>query len=155
MKNRIIVPTDLTSTAGQAIRQATAIAVKSNISLTLLHVLNDNSPSKEETGKILSGEAEVIYTQSGVHCEIMIKEGNIFETIPYVACEHDYDLMVIGTHGIKGIKQMLFGANILKLVAKIPMPVLVVQEESPLITSFHKLILPVKARFGFVLVMVF
>jgi nucleotide-binding universal stress UspA family protein len=146
MKNKIIVATDLTKAAGQAIKQATAIAVKSGNSLTLLHVLNDKSLSAEETEKILSVEAETIFNQSGVHCEVMINEGNIFEVIPYVACEHDYDLMVIGTHGIKGIKQMLFGANILKLAAKICMPVLVVQEESPLIETVKKLVLPVSSH---------
>lgn len=149
MKNKIIIPTDLTKVAGQAIKQATAIAVKSKSSLTLLHVLNDKSPSAEETKKILSAEAENIYLQNGVHCEIMIHEGNIFDVIPYVACEHDYDLMVIGTHGINGLKQMFFGANILKLLAKIPMPVLVVQEETPLVESFKKIILPVSSHLSF------
>ena len=149
MKSKIIVPTDLTEAAGRAIKQAAAIAQKAKTDLTLLHVLNDKSPSSEETGKILSSETETIRSQTGVNCEILIKPGNIFEVIPYVTCEHDYDLMVIGTHGIQGIKQMMFGANILKLVSKIPIPVLVVQENSPLIENFRKIILPVSSHEAF------
>ena len=149
MKNKIIVPTDLTNAAGQAIKQATAIARKARTNLTLLHVLNDKSPSAEETRKLLAIEAENIQAQSGIHCDFLVKEGNIFEVIPYVASEHDYDLMVIGTHGIRGIRQMLFGANILKLVSKIPMPVLVVQENSPLIENFSKILLPVSSHKSF------
>jgi nucleotide-binding universal stress UspA family protein len=149
MKNKIIVPTDLTKAADQAIKQATAIAVKSKSSLTLLHVLNDKSPSAEESQKILSAIADNVFSESGVCCEVMIQEGNIFDIIPYTTCEHDYDLMVIGTHGIKGIKQMLFGSNILKLITKISIPVLVVQEESPLIENVKKIILPVSSHKSF------
>ena len=149
MKKKIIVPTDLTKAADRAIKQATVIAVASKSSLTLLHVLNDKSPSAEECKKILSSKAELIHTQSGVHCDLLIREGNIFEIIPFTTCEHDYDLMVIGTHGIKGIKQMLFGSNILKLATKISIPVLIVQEGSPLIESVKKIILPVSSHKSF------
>jgi nucleotide-binding universal stress UspA family protein len=149
MKKKIIIPTDLTKAASQAIKQAASIAVKTKSSLTLLHVLSDKSPSAEEVNKALSAEAESICAKSGIHFEILIREGNFFEVIPFSACEHDYDLMVLGTHGIKGIKQMLFGSNILKLVEKIPIPALVVQEDSPLIKSFKKLILPVSSHKSF------
>jgi nucleotide-binding universal stress UspA family protein len=98
---------------------------------------------------MLNEEAEVFRQSTGLHCEILIKEGNIFEMIPYVASEHEFDLMVIGTHGIQGIKQLLFGANILKMVLKIPMPVLVVQENSPLMEDIHKIILPVSSHESF------
>ena len=149
MKNKIIVPTDLTKAGDHAIKQATIIAQKARKKLTLLHVLNDKSPSTGETEKILSAEAEAIRSQTGLHCEFLIKEGNIFDVIPSATREHEYDLMVIGTHGIQGIKQMLFGANILKMVAKIPIPVLVVQEDSPLIENFHKIVLPVSSHESF------
>jgi nucleotide-binding universal stress UspA family protein len=146
MKNKIIVPTDLTNAAKQAIRQATAIARKTNSSITLLHVMDNKSSSMEEVQQALDIEAGNIRKDTGVNCDVLIQEGNLFDMISYVACEKEYDLMVIGTHGIRGIKQMLFGANILKLVVQIPVPVLVVQEESPLIESFHKVVLPVSSH---------
>jgi nucleotide-binding universal stress UspA family protein len=149
MKNKIIVPTDLTQAAQQAIRQATAIARKTGSSITLVHVMDSKSASQEEVKQALDSEAGNIRKDSGINCDILIKEGNLFEVISYLAGEKDHDLMVIGTHGIKGIKQMLFGANILKLVVKIPVPVLVVQEESPLIESFHKVVLPVSSHESF------
>jgi len=149
MKNKIIVPTDLTKAAQQAIRQATVIARKTGSSITLVHVMDNKSSSLEEVRQALDNEADTISKNTGVNCDVLIQEGNLFEMISYVACEKEYDLMVIGTHGIKGIKQMLFGANILKLVVKIPVPVLVVQEESPLIESFHKVVLPVSSHDAF------
>jgi nucleotide-binding universal stress UspA family protein len=149
MKKKIIVPTDLTMAAQKAIGQATAIARKSGSSVTLLHIMDEKSASADEIKKSLHDEAERINKNSGVSCEVLIQAGNIFESIPYVASDKEYDLMVIGTHGMKGIKQNLFGSNILKLVSRIPLPVLVMQEQSPVIESFHKLVLPVSSHSSF------
>jgi nucleotide-binding universal stress UspA family protein len=150
MKNKIIVPTDLTKAADQAIKQAVVFAVATKSSLTLLHVLDGKSPSKEESEMQLSNIAAGILAQNGIHCEIMIREGSIFDVIPDVTREHDYDLMVIATHGMKGIKQMFFGSNILKLIAKVFIPVLVVQEGSPLIGPINKIVIPVSSHNTFI-----
>jgi nucleotide-binding universal stress UspA family protein len=146
MKNKIIVPTDLTKAAQQAIRQATVIARRTGSSITLLHVIDNKSAPLEEVKLAMDSDADMIRKDTGINCDVLIKEGNLFEVVSYVACEKEFDLMVIGTHGIKGIRQMLFGANILKLVNRICVPVLVVQEESPLIESFHKVVLPVSSH---------
>ncbi len=147
MKNKIIIPTDLTEAAAQAVRQATVIAMKTGASLALLHVVNDKTEASSASEPMEELAAQV--RNAGVKCEILIKEGNIFDVIPHESCEHDYDLMVIGTHGVKGFRQMLLGADMLKLVSRIPIPVLVVQKESPLIESFSKIILPVSSHEAF------
>ncbi len=150
MKNKIIIPTDLTNVARQAIHQACLIAEKSHSALCLLHVLNDKSPSEEEVVKQLDFEADAIQKQYSLKCEVLILAGNLFDVIPNVTIEDDFDLMVIGTHGIKGVKQMLFGANILKLVEKISIPVLVIQEETNLLKSFDKIVFPVSSHESFI-----
>lgn len=149
MKNRIIVPTDFTNAAEQAVKQAIVIAKRSGSSVTLFHVMDDKSASADEImGKLNTG-AERIRQSAGIACEVLINEGNIFEIIPLAVCEKDYDLMVIGAHGIKGIWQKLFGSDILKLVCKVTIPVLVVQEDSPLVEIFHKIVLPVGSHDDF------
>ena len=146
MKKKIIVPTDLTKAAEKAIAQAIIIAKKGGFSLTLLHIMDEKPSASEQVKKALHEEAEKITSNTGVECNVLLKEGNIFEAIPSFAGDNEFDLMVIGTHGLKGIRQNLFGSNILRLVAKIPIPVLVLQEESPVIESFHKLVLPVSSH---------
>jgi nucleotide-binding universal stress UspA family protein len=146
MKNKIIVPTDLTAAAAKALQQATILARKTRSSITLLHVIDKKSAAEEEVKKTLEHEAEEIRAKTGIACEVLIREGNLFEVVSYVACEKDYDLMVIGTHGIKGMKQLFFGADIIRLIIKIPFPVLVVQEESPLVESFRKIVLAVSSH---------
>ncbi len=145
-KNKILIPTDLSVVAGQAIRQAAVIAGKTDQTLTLLHVIDAKSVSLSGIEAELKTKAERILDEYGVDCEILLRKGNIFDVIPDIACNDCYNLMVIGTHGIKGIKQKLFGANILKLVQKIAFPSLVVQEESPIIDRFVKLVLPVSSH---------
>jgi nucleotide-binding universal stress UspA family protein len=54
--------------------------------------------------------------------------------------------MVIGTHGIKGVWEMLTGPDILKLVTRIPIPVLVVKENATLVEEFKRIVLPVSSH---------
>ena len=143
MKKRIIVPTDFTKASGQAIKQAAAIASRTGSTVTLLHILDDSHAPAESMREKLLLDAERVHQNTAVTYDILLQEGNLFDSIPQTVCEKDYDLMVIGTHGVHGVRQMLFGADILKLVAKIPIPVLIVQEDSRLIDPFQKVVLPV------------
>jgi nucleotide-binding universal stress UspA family protein len=150
MKKPVLVPTDLTDVASKAIRQAEIIAKKAGTSVSLLHVLNDKSPAKEAVERLLGIEAESVAKATGKACEVLIREGSIFEVIPEVSCDHCYDLMVIGTHGVHGMRQHLLGAYILKLVNKVRMPVLVVQKESALLNDFRTLVMPVSSHTDFI-----
>ena len=75
MNKPILVPTDLTDVASKAIRQAEIIAKKAGTSVTLLHVLNDKSPSLIEVEDLLTKEAALVKGATGKECEILIKEG--------------------------------------------------------------------------------
>jgi len=48
MKKSVLVPTDLTDVASKAIHQAAVIAKKAGTSVSLLHVLNEKSPTRED-----------------------------------------------------------------------------------------------------------
>ena len=146
---KILVPTDLTEVAAQATSQAAIIAKKANAGLTLLHVLDSRSAPESTVTPLLKEQANNISLRYRIECDFIVNKGNIFETIPAIARSADYFLIVIGTHGIKGIKQILMGANILKLVMKIGIPVMVVQKETPLIESFDRMILPVSSHDSF------
>jgi nucleotide-binding universal stress UspA family protein len=149
MKKPVLVPTDLTDVASKAIHQAAVIAKKAGTSVSLLHVLNEKSPSREDAEKQLILEAEHVKDLTGKQCEILLMEGSIFEVIPQVTCENSFNLVVIGTHGIHGIKQHFMGANILKLVSRIQTPVLVVQKDSPVMENFKTMIMPVSSHMDF------
>jgi hypothetical protein len=52
-------------------------------------------------------------------------------------------MMVLGTHGPRGLRQNLFGTDILKLVRMVHVPSLVVQEQSPREDRLDRLVMPV------------
>lgn len=143
MNRKIIVPTDFTRAASQAIRQAIAIASRAGWSVTLLHVHEGTQGDIPGINEQMEREVEIARQKTGFVCQYTVRSGPVQETIRNAVCDGEYDLMVIGTHGARTIRQMIFGADIVKLVATISIPVLVVQEESPLIEEFRKIVLPV------------
>ncbi len=138
---RILVPTDLTLEADKAIRFATLIARATGDSITFLHIHDDKKKSLSVLEKELQETCVLIAESYGVECDFLIKEGNIYTEIPEIARDACYRMMVVATHGIKGIKQKLLGASILKLVREIPVPVLVVQKDSPITDDMFRTIL--------------
>lgn len=147
--NSILVPTDLTSLSKPVMEQAVVIAKRTGFSLTLLHVLDDKTKSAIEIDLKLKIEGRKIHDEHGVNCEVIVREGNIFNVIPEIANDIVCRLMVIGTHGLQGLKQKLFGADILKLINKVPAPVMVIQENSKLIADFKTMVFPVSSHKSF------
>lgn len=149
MKKRVIVATDLTEAGNKAVLQAMHIAHGFSAELTLFHVADEKSIPVSVIENSLRQEAERIHLISGKKCKILLLSGNFVEEIVQIASGGKYCLMVIATHAIRGVKQMILGSDILRLVMKIPIPVLVVQKDSPLITEFRQIILPVASHVYF------
>ena len=149
MTKKIIVPTDLTETANHAIKQASIIALKAHAKMVLLHITENQSHASPGIEKELNEQAGRIEEQTGLDCEVIVKEGSVFDTIPRLAREKDWDLMVTGTHGINSVWQKLTGPDIFKLVTKVSIPVLVLQENAPLAEKFKRIVLPVSSHQSF------
>ena len=125
-ENKILVPSDFSEASGAAIDLASMIAKKNNYGLSLLHIQNGKSITDVE-GQMINIR-ESLKIKHNIQSDYIIQKGNIYSDISKVACDNCYQLMVIGTHGFKGIREKFFGADILKLVKTIPVPVLVVQK---------------------------
>jgi len=126
--NKILIPTDLTDASEAAIEYAALIAQKANCNLVLLHIHTDKAWSVfaiENKLRSMCNNAKEIYN---IDCEFIIREGNIFNAIPEEANNELYKMAVITTHGIRGLKQKVMGADILKLIKQLPIPALVVTE---------------------------
>jgi nucleotide-binding universal stress UspA family protein len=137
---RILVPVDFTDLSSEVTDQAIAISKKTGLGITLFHVL-DKSSHPESTDE-LATKADFIQKSQGIECNSKTMEGSIFNVIPKESKEEDYALMIIGTHGIRGLKQKLLGADILKLISKVAVPAIVVQKDGPVIESMDRIILP-------------
>jgi len=124
-KSTIVVPWDFSQVAEYALEHAVKFSNIIGSSITLLNVVK-NSSEIEEVEKKLETVADVAHKKFKIKPQFIVKEGNIFSTITEVANEQDAELVIMGTHGIKGM-QKFTGSWALKVIAGTKIPFVVVQ----------------------------
>jgi nucleotide-binding universal stress UspA family protein len=128
-KRTLLVPHDFTSVADNAVQYALNMAKDMKANVELLHVVKGNeasSKAKAEFEKIVSKLKNI---PVGVEVNYHIKSGSIFTDIAEMATELHSSLIIMGTHGSKGIQQKMFGSFALKVITSTHVPFLVVQEQ--------------------------
>ena len=66
----------------------------------------------------------------GYHAEIKIGFGNPKRIIPDIVNEFDADLLVMGAHGHKWVKDLIFGTTVDTVRHRVKIPVLIVRDSS-------------------------
>ncbi len=130
MENRILIPVDFTDASDKAVEFGVFLAKKSQFTISLLHVFEDEGRSMDVCKTKLKEIADRVNESKGIQCDYFCEEGSIFTTIPEMASQNSIRMLVMATHGRKGLRQKFFGPDILKLLKRIPVPTLVVQEKS-------------------------
>lgn len=139
---KILVTVDFTELSEKVARQAAVIGSETGAGLVLLHV-TEHTNQQEPALIRLKEITKALSEKYGVDCEGKVRSGSIFREIPAETEDNDYLLTLMGTHGIHGLKQKLLGADILKVITRIPVPVLVVQSTSQVRDSFKRIVMPV------------
>jgi manganese transport protein len=135
---RILVPLDHTSKDRDAIAHAAALAKQHHATLYLLHVEEDvtsqvygalASTAEVEAGaKYLQQIANELSSQQ-IAAEMVVRYSrNPKKEIVRYAEELKPDLVVMGAHGHKGIKDIVFGTTINAVRHKLKVPLLVVRD---------------------------
>jgi nucleotide-binding universal stress UspA family protein len=138
---KVLVPTDFTEVAETAISHAAMVAKSFDGEVVLLHVISSSKAESmaEEKLKEISSKSSSAY---GVPVNYEIRKGSIFDSIPEVAKELDVMLIVMGTHGVKGI-QRLTGSYALKVIGNSKVPFITVQNKKSS-GKVKDLVLPIK-----------
>ncbi|HSN50126.1 MAG TPA: universal stress protein, partial [Bacteroidales bacterium] len=148
--NRVVlIPTDFSEVCENAIHHGMELARTLNYSVCILHVINRESKSRlkkenlttDSINEKLAGYKNLYQTDDTLKVETIAREGSIFEVIRSVAEEVKANLMIMGTHGKKGL-QYLFGSYALRVVLDSPCPVVVVQKRS-FGKGYHNIVFPV------------
>jgi nucleotide-binding universal stress UspA family protein len=142
-KQTILVPTDFTHIAGYALEHAVKVAKTVDNDVTLLHIVKDQS-EVEPAEKKIHQSADEAFTKYFTKPHCVVRVGSIFTTIGEVADEVNASLVIMGTHGIKGM-QRLTGSWALKVIVSTKVPFVIVQD-SPTSGKFEKVVFPIDFR---------
>jgi hypothetical protein len=127
MKN-IAVLIDFTEGSKVALKQAAVLAKKTGGTLVGIHIV-PTANKVQESEKMLSAFMTE-HLPAETPFESAIGEGNLLNAVQDVLKTISADLVIICTHGVKGMVQHLFGAQILKLVQELSYPCIVIQENN-------------------------
>ncbi|MGC1633162.1 MAG: universal stress protein [Gelidibacter sp.] len=139
---KILVPTDFSEQAENALKVAVQLAKKYDSEIYLLHMLElpmqdfdvMNTPSVLPEAmffiKLAQQRFETMLAQDylkGVKVHDIVKNYPSFSGIIDTCHEHDVDLIVMGSYGATGFKEMFVGSNAEKVVRTSDIPVLVIK----------------------------
>lgn len=124
-----LVPYDFSPVADAAMHYAVTIAEHNDDIVQLLHIVKRES-------EVAEAEAKFVKVLEGLEPELLMRVrtkvtvGDIFTDIAKMAEFTESKLVVMGTHGAKGL-QKLFGSHAIKVITSSKTPFVVVQNKAP------------------------
>jgi nucleotide-binding universal stress UspA family protein len=136
----ILVPHDFSDTAEHALTYAVALAEKFGARVTVLHAYEapsygypdalvasfEFSAEIERAALVALKSVEARARRPNVEVDTVLRRGTPWVEITAAAKERKADLIVIGTHGRRGVARALLGSVAEKVVRTAPCPVLTV-----------------------------
>lgn len=138
LKN-ILVPTDFSPTSTAALPFALTLARIYGATLLAYHVIppeplepvvTDRLPEQDDRGweEARQNLTEFAHERSigdiPVHC--LLERGDLVDALPAVIHDREIDLVVLGTHGRRGVSKLVLGSEAEKIYRSSPCPVLTV-----------------------------
>lgn len=146
-KKLIVVPWDFTHVAGHALAHAVKISHMVGNDVCLLHIVDQGITPKAEAEKNaeLKKVTEENSKKYNAQISYHISKGSIFTAIAEFANDKEASLVVMGTHGMKGM-QKLTGSWALKVIVKSKVPFIVIQDPPADQERYHNIVFPVDFR---------
>jgi len=146
-KKLIVVPWDFTHVADHALAHAAKISRMVTNDICLLHIADPGIKAKDELMKrsSLKQLTEEYSKKYNVPVTYHISKGSIFTAIAEFANDKEASLVVMGTHGMKGM-QKLTGSWALKVIVKSKIPFIVIQNPPLDQDRYHNIVFPVDFR---------
>lgn len=144
MYKRILVPVDGSDTSTKALVAALQLARDAGGRVRLVHALDELSYvsgydygadimalAREQANRVLSDALEVAKA-SGVPADVKLLEApgqRLGDVVADAALAWEADLVVVGTHGRRGLGRVLLGSGAEQVIRSAPVPVLSVRGE--------------------------
>ncbi len=147
----ILVPTDFSKNAINALYYAIAIAKRENAKIILLHAFHVTYMAPEIPVEFLDKEIALAQQKANklmnelfvkleaehLKSELIVKQDNAEELILEVAEKRNPDFIVMGTKGASGIKEAIMGSITASVIERARCPVIAVPENSALSPIKH------------------
>ena len=148
MYERILVPVDGSPTSDRGLQEAIRLAKLTGAQIRLLHVVDIVSvyaisgegyavpASVDILEPVRQGGREIVrvardaVTSQGIAADTAMREnsaGRVADLIVQEALDWHADLIVLGTHGRRGVQRMVVGSDAELVVRRAPVPVLLVR----------------------------
>lgn len=142
--NRILVPTDFSEQAENALKVAAMLAKKHNAEIYLLHMMEIPMQQTDPINAVSDIPEALFFMKlahkkfedlmdrdflEGITIHETVKADITFNEIKDACKESDIDFIVMGSHGASGLKEMFVGSNAEKVVRTSDVPVLVIKNE--------------------------
>ncbi len=155
----ILVPTDFSETANNALRVAVAMAHRHNAVLQLLHIIPPKMyvdpagmhGSFSGIEKTLLTDANInlqkhktaIQKSSGLLVKTHTEIGTVAHCVSTYVLNHQQDIVVMGTHGISGWSEFFLGSNAMSTIKQCSCPVLTIPPTFTK-TTFDSVLYPIR-----------
>lgn len=155
MIHKILVPIDFSESSLNALETAVEIAGRHKALLQILHVSEpyfdgENGAAAhqlENERHIFDAMAGSIMQKYGIKSEILFMEGFTGPTIVKTAFLNKPDLVIMGTHGASGYRELFIGSNAYYVIKFCSCPVLIIPEGSKW-PGFRKILYPTRTAYG-------
>jgi len=141
---KILAAVDGSPASNKGLREALRLAKREGARLCLVHVVNefyafaafdgpapvDLVPALREGGRQILAKARAMADKAGVRCTLAMREtigGPAADAIVREARKQRADLIVLGTHGRRGVRRLVMGSDAEQVVRTSPVPVLLVR----------------------------
>jgi nucleotide-binding universal stress UspA family protein len=143
-RNTILVTWDYTEVSEFALLHAIRIAKMVGNNIRIIHIVDSANARKnfnllEERFRKTVEELQKKYDMP---LQTIILTGNIFAEISSHASDSDANMVIMGTHGIKGV-QKIIGSRALKVIAGSTIPFIVVQDKPQSEDRFRSIVFPI------------
>jgi len=137
---KILVPLDFTPVTENAFKYSIGLTKVLSVSdIILFHVVATEKETSDASDK-LNKLIQKYKGQTPTKVESLIKPGKIFDQIGKAASEVESSLIVMGTHGIKGM-QRIIGSHAMRVITNSETPYIVVQQK--LYKQIEKILVPI------------
>lgn len=153
--NNILVPTDFSEVANNALGHALKIADVYKNEITLINIQDEGGifglfgshDKMELVREAVNTRMDALIAESkksfpNVKINKRIEIGKIYKVITEIAENENFDSIVMGTNGASGLAQIT-GSNASRVINYAKVPVVVVKEQSISQNGYEKIVLPI------------